>query len=128
MPLTRLARLPAFAAAILTLACGGDGATEPRCTPPPTSGAVNVCDNSFSPQGVTVQVNGTVTWTWTGLDFHNVTFAAGGPLPSPCNSTTRVCATDRTMGSYTGTFTVVGTYNYTCTNHFGMNGKVIVVN
>ena len=89
---------------------------------PPTSAAVSVRDNFFSPSSVAIQTGGTVTWTWAGAgaEVHNVTIS--GPTPRPPD------APNRTTGTHQGTFTTVGTYNYTCTNHVGMNGSVTVVN
>jgi plastocyanin len=92
---------------------------------PPTSAAVDVRDNNFNPQNAVVQTGGTVTWTRTGLDAHNVTFGSGPATPTP------ISETDLATGdapSRTRMLTAVGTYNYTCTNHIGMNGTVRVVN
>jgi len=62
-----------------------------------------------------------VTWTWAaGAVGHNVTFTSG-PAPRPANSATQ------STGSYSATFTTVGTYGYHCTIHAGMNGTVAVV-
>ena len=79
------------------------------------SGTANV----FTPAFVAVARNGSVTWTFPGIQ-HNVTFSgtAGAPanIPNTGNSTTPVLRS----------FTTAGTYNYTCTIHAGMNGTVIV--
>jgi plastocyanin len=77
----------------------------------------------FSPQSVVVQVHGTVTWTW-GPDQtadHNVMYSSG-PTPRPPNSPTQ------RAGTYSGVFTVAGTYRYFCSLHAGMEGTVQVVN
>jgi plastocyanin len=94
--------------------------------PPPTA-AVSLASIRFNPSNVVVQVNtgtagvGDVTWTWNdNPTSHNVTFTAG-PTPRPANSDTKA------TGTYVATFTTVGTYNYTCTLHGGMNGTVTVV-
>src|SRR5881392_1648574 len=49
-----------------------------HATTPPTAAAVNVGDNFFDKASVVVQVNSAVTWTWTGMNPHTVTFT-GGP-------------------------------------------------
>lgn len=69
---------------------------------------VQVADNSFTPDAITVPVGTTVTWEWQGMtSSHNVTFGAGGPGNIP----------NRTSGSATLTFSTPGTFNYSCTNH-----------
>jgi len=87
---------------------------------PPTSAAVSVNDNVFSPGSAVIQSGGTVTWTWAGQNIHNLTFT-GGPTPQPANQGNQV------TGTAQRTLTTVGSYSYTCTNHFNMNGTVRVV-
>lgn len=87
---------------------------------PPTSGAVAVNNNFFSPSSIVVQTGGTVTWTWNGSP-HNVTYT-GGPAPLPSSSTTQNAG-----ASFSTTFTNVGQYTYHCTVHAGMDGNVTVV-
>ena len=50
---------------------GGGGTT--------TTAAVTIGDNFFSPVQDTVGVGGTVTWTWTGVNKHQITFDDGAP-------------------------------------------------
>ena len=86
-----------------------------HATTPPNSGAVNVGDNFFNPASVIVQVNSTVTWTWTGQLGHSVTFTGGadsGVIPT---------------GTFQQTFTTVGTKSYFCKVHQNMTGTVTVV-
>src|SRR5947207_14300967 len=87
---------------------------------PPTSAAVSVNDNVFSPGSAVIQSGGTVTWTWAGQNIHNLTFGAGR-TPHPANQGNQV------TGTAQRTLTTVGSYSYTCTNHFNMNGTVRVV-
>ena len=89
---------------------------------PPTSEGVSVANNSFTPATATVQVGGTVTWTWnSGTTSHNVTYSSGpGTLPS--NSPTQAGGT-----TFNTTFTNVGTYAYHCTIHLGMEATVKVL-
>jgi len=87
-------------------------------TPLPAAATVAVNDNFFSPDSVRIAVNGTVTWDWgSGGVVHNVTFAgvAGAPANIP----------DRNTGTVSRTFAAAGTFNYQCTIHPGMNGKVL---
>jgi plastocyanin len=73
-------------------------------------------NTAFTPNSITVPVNATVTWTNKDAMVHNVTgdsslFASGSISPG---------------GTYTHQFTSTGTFNYQCTIHAGMTGKVIV--
>ncbi|MEQ1855921.1 MAG: Ig-like domain-containing protein [Longimicrobiales bacterium] len=88
---------------------------------PPTSGAVTVGNDFFSPRDVVVQVTGSVTWTWNpGFRDHNVIYVSG-PTPRPANSPTI------DSGTHTTSFGVVGVYGYVCNIHAGMEGTVSVV-
>jgi len=92
---------------------------------PPTTAAVDVRDDNFNPQNVVVQTSGTVTWTRSGVNHHNVTFGSGPAIP------TKIFEADLetgTVASRTRTFTALGTYSYSCTNHPpNMKGTVTVV-
>src|SRR5256885_13158567 len=92
-----------------------------HATTPPTAATVSVEDNHFTPQNSVVQTGGSVTWNWTGVAVHNLSFTFG-PTPLPSNRTDGGNGTTAQR-----TITAVGTYNYTCTNHAGMNGTVTVV-
>src|SRR5205809_1019091 len=96
-----------------------------HATTAPTSAAVSVNDNVFSPASAVIKTGGTVTWTWAGspLVMHNVTYT-GGPTPRPANGPNKAGGS----GTFQSTITTVGKYDYTCTNHAGMNGTVTVVN
>ncbi len=74
---------------------------------------VEVRDNSFAPNSIEIAPDTTVTWTWVGKNDHNV---YGDGLESPV----------QTEGSYVYTFEESGTYDYECTLHPGMKGRVIV--
>jgi len=112
-----------FIIAVVT-ACSGGG-TEPAVnsntggtggtggTPTQTS-SVNVDDNQFTPGSVQVAVGATVTWTWVGSNRHDVTFPSG---PSSITQTT---------GTFSRQFPTAGTFTYSCTQHIGMNGTVVV--
>jgi len=93
--------------------------TTTTTTPPTTTTVANLVKiqgHSFQPGTITVPVGTTVTWVNLDPDNHDVTGA--GPvtffLATPPGST----------ASYT--FTIRGTYNYFCSIHTDMIGKVIV--
>ena len=86
----------------------------------PTSGAVNVKDNFFDPNALTVQAGGSVTWTWAGVSSHTLTFTSGPP-PLPAETAAQM------TGTRTITFNTPGTYGYHCTIHSGMSGTLNVV-
>lgn len=106
-----------------TLTAGGatrtGTATVTVATTAPPVGNVTVTTpgESFSPSTVTIAPGGTVTWQISGAT-HNVTFntlaPTGGNIP------------DRSSGSVARTFPAAGTYDYRCTRHNGMNGRVVV--
>jgi plastocyanin len=77
---------------------------------PPTTAAVLVENNSFSPQSVVIQSGGTVTWTWnSGGVQHNVTYTSG-PTPRPTGSGTKG------TGDHSSAITIVGRYDFACTS------------
>ena len=129
------------AIAFVVAACGGGGAviegtqtenpgTEPGTPTTPTtptapagpsgstSATVTTPGTSFSPTTVSVAPGGTVTWQISG-GTHNVTFGAakpaGGDIP------------DTGAGrSVARVFPAAGTFDYQCTRHSGMTGRVLV--
>src|SRR5438876_234477 len=116
MVVARWNRLYTLGVGLLPLACGGGT--------PPTAGSVDIANTAFNPETVVVQVNGTVTWTWSDKGIaHNVTYtAAPGSLPASSPQ-------DQTTGTFSTTFMQVGTYKYMCTKHPQQmsNGVVTVV-
>ncbi len=89
---------------------GGGGGTT-------TTAAVTIGDNFFSPVQDTVGVGGTVTWTWTGTNRHQITFDDGAPGSDTL-----------TTGTFSRTFNTTGTFTY-FDGVFGrqvMNGAIIV--
>jgi plastocyanin len=83
----------------------------------PTTVVVTTPGESFTPATATIGVGGTVTWEISGAT-HNVTFGAaapaGGNIP------------DTRAGTASRQFTTAGTYDYQCTRHSGMQGRVVV--
>ena len=97
---------------IVIAGCGDDPAG------PSQTGAVDVNDFEFDPDNIVVEGGGMVTWTWTGVEDHNVTFADASITDSPT----------QTSGTFSATMpTTPGTYTYQCTVHpVVMNGSVQV--
>jgi plastocyanin len=97
----------------------GGGGDPPTGTPPTGSATVTTPGESFSPTTVTITSGGTVTWEFTGVSRHNVTFTGaqppGGNVPD----------TD-VGGRAQRQFPSAGSYPYRCTRHAGMTGEVIV--
>jgi plastocyanin len=94
--------------------------SSPAPSPPPSGSAATVTtpNETFSPSEVTIPRDGSVTWRFAETR-HNVTFQgtapAGGNVPDQESGT-----------SASRTFAIAGTYNYSCTRHSGMTGRVIV--
>jgi plastocyanin len=86
---------------------------------PADAGVEATAVNTFSPPSVDITAGGTITWTFLGGTSaeHNVTFSTSG---SPAN------IGNMASGTAARTFTTAGTYHYTCTNHPGMSGTVVV--
>jgi len=83
-------------------------------------GQVAVTDHGFRPRTLAVKRGQAVTWTWTGRRRHDV-FVWSGPergRPAPCRR--------RRAGSCTRRLPVRGTYDYACTLHGSMTGRVRV--
>jgi plastocyanin len=81
----------------------------------PVAGVTEVAvrDNEFAPAAIEVPVGTTVTWRWEGEEEHNV---VGDGFESPV----------QTEGEFAQTFAEPGTYDYRCTLHSGMEGRVVV--
>src|SRR5216683_2999821 len=87
----------------------------------PTTAAVTVSNNFFSPDAVVMQTGGTVTWTWNSAGVTHDVVYDGGPQPLPTGSA------PQSTGSHSNTITTVGRYTYHCEFHAGMSGSVRVV-
>lgn len=91
-------------------------ATPPKQTapPPPTTAEVRIEDYTFYPPEVIIAKGGTVTWSQKDADSHTVT---GGDFDSGKLGQGR---------TFSHTFNEAGTYDYWCTIHASMRGKVTV--
>jgi plastocyanin len=85
-------------------------------TAPTTQNVAAPDGTAFSPTCVELAPGGSVTWTF-GAE-HNVQFQGAAPTGGNIGTTT--------SGSVSRTFPNVGNYEYTCTIHAGMNGRVVV--
>jgi plastocyanin len=123
-----------FAACVLN-SCGSSGGTEPTPNPGggpgpgggPSGVTVNVINNDYTPDPVSVARGTTVTWRWDSCTddgygsqtcaFHSVTFDDGGPSAAAQNG-----------GTFARTFAGAGTFTYYCTSHGRtvMSGSVVV--
>ncbi|MGH7687688.1 MAG: plastocyanin/azurin family copper-binding protein [Candidatus Dormibacteria bacterium] len=127
----RFAVFGAGAALALALAACGNGAPETSsstggggCTAGKASAGTAAADVKinaedslqFAPTSSTAKVGQVVQWTNAGTVLHNITFDQG-------------CLTDSSFqpsATWEITFSQAGTYNYKCTIHPGMDGKLTV--
>ncbi|MCW1971127.1 MAG: CHRD domain-containing protein [Anaerolineae bacterium] len=84
---------------------------------PVATTSVDIQNFAFSPGEISVNVGDTVVWTNKDGPRHNVTFKDNG-LPSSTNLSNG--------GTFSHTFTSAGTFEYFCSLHSGMTGKVVV--
>ena len=101
--------------AILTLAVlfSGCGAQKPE-TQPVSTNAVDIQGFVFSPDTITVTKGTTVTWTNKDSAAHTV------------KGTGFISGTLNQGQTYSHTFNEAGTFEYECSIHTSMRGKVIV--
>lgn len=113
----------------ITITATAGGLTGPpltftaTATAAPTTGAISLSNNSFSPSTITVAAGTTVVWTWSSAATnHNV--APDGTMP------TRSGPLVNGPTTYEFRFDTPGTYGYHCELHgapgSGMSGTVIV--
>jgi plastocyanin len=81
------------------------------------SASVDINDNFYAPRNTTISNGGTVTWTWRGSNSHTVTADDGSFDSSPAKST----------GTFTHTFTTVGSFPYHCMVHGSLMSGTITV-
>jgi plastocyanin len=91
----------------------------PRATPTAAAQpSIDLVDNGYFPAQIVVQVGATVAWVNTGSDGHDVT----GTGPGGIWRSGPLAPADR----YQRSFGLPGTYDYTCTVHPEMRGRLIV--
>jgi amicyanin len=78
---------------------------------------VTIADFAFAPQELTITAGDTVTWTNTDPLIHTAT-STGGAFDSGDIDTGE---------SFSLTFTTPGTYDYLCTPHPIMTGRIVVL-
>jgi plastocyanin len=92
----------------------------PRATAtPPSQPLVSIVDNGYLPAQLTLHVGSSVSWINFGSDGHDVTGTGpGGAWHSgPLGPSER----------YSRAFALLGTYDYACSIHPEMRGRIIVV-
>lgn len=108
------------AVALVLSACAGGGDGTPPLTgeDEPSAGdgeVVRVVDDAFEPDQLEVPAGTNVTWSWEGHAPHDV---VGDDFDS---------GVLRRGATFDHTFDEPGTYDYVCTLHRGMAGRVEVV-
>ena len=100
-----------------TATTAADGTASTKADGPPRAGAtVSLKNLKFIPDEVSIKKGETVTWKWDEKVLHNVTSKDGDDLKSG----------NEDSGTYKHTFTETGEFEYECTLHSGMEGKVEV--
>lgn len=110
-------RRAATAGAVLALAAGGLMGAGGDALAAATH-TVTLKNVAFHSTRVVVDRGDTVRWVWRdGVIAHNVTSKGRMRFAS---------SRSKNKGIYSVRFTKAGTYRYSCTIHFGMNGTVVV--
>jgi plastocyanin len=92
----------------------------PAQNDPPAKAKILVKDNFFEDRSTHVAEGGRVTWSWRGMNRHNVAFTK---VPAGAS---RKGARTRTDGVWKRTFRKPGVYRYVCRLWSGMRGTVTV--
>lgn len=101
-------------AAVTVLATGCDqGGSDPSSQEPVSGDEVRVVDNDFEPANLEVIAGDTVTWVWEGRAAHDV---VGEDFESDIQED----------GTFSHAFEEPGAYDYRCTLHGGMTGRITV--
>ena len=84
---------------------------------PPTGPTVQVVDNAFNPNIITITVGQTVTWVWppSTAGLHNV-------LPDDRATPGRSGEPESGPATFSFTFNEIGAFRYYCQIHGGLNG------
>jgi plastocyanin len=109
---------------LAALACGS-GSEAPTQAPPVTTGGsptalsvdVNMPALLFVPSQIDIAQGGTLQFVFTAVQ-HNVIFAVTPGAPANIDVTNNATVVRQ--------FNTKGTFSFTCTLHFNMNGTVVV--
>jgi len=100
----------------LILVLTGCSTTTPAATPTPARTNVEISGFAFVPQTLTVSVGTTVTWTNNDSSSHTIA----------SNDNLFQSGTLAKGATFSHTFAQKGTFNYHCSIHPSMTGKIIV--
>jgi plastocyanin len=105
------------AALLAGCAGGGDGASQDGAAAPPAKGVTEVAAerSQFVPAAIEVPAGTKVTWT-----------LADGSVPHDVKGDGWHSGKPQTSGTYSHTFDTPGSYDYACTVHPQMTGRVVV--
>jgi plastocyanin len=101
---------------IISLVLVSTGCSKSDKTSTPPANEVYIQNFAFTPSTITITTNTTITWTNKDASAHTVT----------SNDGTFDSGSIASGVAYARKFTVAGTYNYYCSIHPTMLGKVIV--
>ena len=103
---------------VALVSCKGYGKPGPSPAPAPAASgnAVSISNFAFSPASITVPAGTKVTWTNNDSAPHTVT----------SNTDAFESGSLSRGGTFSFTFAQKGTYEYFCSFHSSMNGKVVV--
>ena len=104
-----------LALVIFASGCVNYGTNQPPGNPPASGNSVSIQGFAFNPATLTIKAGTTVTWTNEDSASHTITSA--GFFDS---------GTVATGQTFSKTFDQPGTYNYACSIHPSMKGKIIV--
>ena len=114
MPARRSSRVAISLIATVALLVLGAGTSTPARAG--GSHAIEIVDFAFAPSTLTVTIGDSVTWTNADAVAHTATSTSGA-----------FDSGDLATGeSYTVTFTAPGTFDYLCTPHPTMTGRIVV--
>jgi plastocyanin len=111
-----LGRATPIVAAAVGLSCGETFVGTPPDYPD-ADVTVFVRDNYFEPNNVSVPMNGTILFRWSGSAYHNADFLAATPTDCPLIN----------VGYCLRTFNQGGSFFFVCDPHApGMSGQITV--
>lgn len=114
----RILSKPVLAGVLAAGAVGGGGLLVASVAHAATTKQVHIKDIDFSPHRLTIKRGTTVKWTFEDQDTpHNVRSRGSKKFTG---------SQTKQSGSYSFRFTKAGTYNYVCTIHLNMKGKIVV--